>query len=82
MPMAAICTRLSSNRQRETYTPAGRKAGVFERATTFDLKAPEIWILEHDGCSRTMLVRPEPERVRDVTAVGDIEVMLVQGPIG
>ena len=40
MQMAAICTRVFSNPRRETYTHAGRKPGVFEWATTFDLKAP------------------------------------------
>ena len=40
MQMAAIYTRVSSERQREAHTIASQTAALVEWATTLDLKVP------------------------------------------
>ena len=77
MQMAAIYTRVSSERQREAHTIASQTAALVEWATTLDLEVPRDWIFEDDGYSGATLERPGLERVRDLAAAGDIEVVLV-----
>ena len=80
MQMAAIYTRVSSERQREAQTIASQTAALVEWATTLDLEVPREWIFEDDGYSGATLERPGLERVRDLAAAGDIEVVLVHSP--
>ena len=80
MQMAAIYTRVSSERQREADTTASQTAALVEWATTLDLEVPRDWIFEDDGYSGATLERPGLERVRDLAAAGDIEVVLVHSP--
>ena len=80
MPMAAIYTRVSSDRQREAHTIASQTAALVERAPTLDLEVPRDWVFEDDGYSGTTLEQPGLERVRDLAAAGDIQVMLVHSP--
>ena len=80
MQMAAIYTRVSSERQREAHTIASQTAALVEWATTLDLEVPGDWIFEDDGYSGATLERPGLERVRDLAAGGDIEVVLVHSP--
>ena len=80
MQMAAIYTRVSSERQREAHTIASQTAALVEWATTLDLEVPRDWIFEDDGYSGATLERPGLERVRDLAAAGDIEVVLVHSP--
>ena len=80
MQMAAIYTRVSSERQREAHTIASQTAALVEWATTLDLEVPRDWIFEDDGYSGATLARPGLERVRDLAAAGDIEVVLVHSP--
>ena len=80
MQMAAIYTRVSSERQREAHTIASQTAALVEWATTLDLEVPRDWIFEDDGYSGATLERPGLERVRDLAAGGDIEVVLVHSP--
>ena len=60
MQMAAIYTRVSSDRQREANTIASQTAALVEWAPTLE--------------------RPGLERVRDLAAAGDIQVVLVHSP--
>ena len=80
MQMAAIYARVSSERQREAHTIASQTAALVEWATTLDLEVPRDWIFEDDGYSGATLERPGLERVRDLAAAGDIEVVLVHSP--
>ena len=80
MQMAAIYTRVSSDRQREAHTIASQTAALVEWATTLDLEVPRDWIFEDEGYSGATLERPGLERVRDLAAGGDIEVVLVHSP--
>ena len=66
MQMAAIYTRVSSERQREAHTIASQTAALVEWATTLDLEVPRDWIFEDDGYSGATLERPGLERVRDL----------------
>ena len=80
MQMAAIYTRVSSNQQREAHTIASQTAALVEWAMTLDLRVPQEWIFEDDGYSGATLERPGLERVRDMAAAGDIQVVLVHSP--
>ena len=80
MQMAAIYTRVSSDRQREAHTIASQTAALVEWAPTLDLEVPRDWVFEDDGYSGATLERPGLERVRDLAAAGDIEVVLVHSP--
>ena len=80
MQMAAIYTRVSSNQQREAHTIASQTAALVEWAMTLDLRVPQEWIFEDDGYSGATLERPGLERVRDLAAAGDIQVVLVHSP--
>ena len=80
MQMAAIYTRVSSDRQREAHTIASQTAALVEWAPTLDLEVPRDWVFEDDGYSGATLERPGLERVRDLAAAGDIQVVLVHSP--
>ena len=79
MQMAAIHTRVSSDR-REAHTITSQTAALVEWAMTLDLDVPRDWIFADDGYSGATLERLGLERVRDVAAAGDIQVVLVHSP--
>jgi site-specific DNA recombinase len=78
--MAAIYARVSSEQQREANTIASQTASLIEFAQGHDLEVPKEWILEDDGYSGATLERPGLERVRDLAAEGQIEVVLAYAP--
>ena len=80
MQMAAIYARVSSDQQREAHTIASQTAALVEWAKTLELAVPEAWIVEDEGYSGATLERPGLERVRDLAATGDIQVVLVHSP--
>ncbi|MCY4059282.1 MAG: recombinase family protein [Gammaproteobacteria bacterium] len=80
MQMAAIYTRVSSERQREAQTIASQTAALVDWVTTLDLEVPREWIFEDDGYSGATLERLGLEGVRDLAAAGDIKVVLVHSP--
>ena len=80
MQMAAIYTRVSSNQQREAHTITSQTAALVEWATTLNLEVPQEWVFEDDGYSGATLERPGLERMRDLAAAGDIQVVLVHSP--
>jgi site-specific DNA recombinase len=80
MKMAAIYARVSSEQQREEHTIGSQTAALIEFARTHDLQVPKQWIFEDEGFSGATLERPGLDRVRDLAAEGQIEVLLAYAP--
>jgi site-specific DNA recombinase len=80
MRMAAIYARVSSEQQREEKTIASQTAALIEFARSHDLEAPAEWVFEDEGYSGATLERPGLERVRDLAAEGQIQVVLAYSP--
>src|SRR5580658_6383291 len=80
MKMAAIYARVSSEQQREENTIASQTASLVEFAKKHDLEVPQEWVFEDEGYSGATLERPGLERVRDLAAEGQIEVVLAYAP--
>src|ERR1700677_3387504 len=80
MRMAAIYSRVSSEQQREKHTIASQTAALIEFAKTHELEVPKEWVLEDEGYSGATLERPGLERVRDLAAEGQIQVVLAFSP--
>ena len=80
MRMAAIYARVSSDQQREANTIASQTASLIEFAQGHDLEVPEEWVFEDDGYTGATLERPGLERVRDLAAEGQIQVVLAYSP--
>jgi site-specific DNA recombinase len=53
---------------------------LIEWAKTLNVEVPKAWIFEDDGYSGATLERPGLERVRDLAAEGQIQVVLVYSP--
>jgi len=77
---AAIYARVSSERQKEEGTIASQTALLLEYAKAHELNVPSEWIFEDEGYSGATLARPGLERLRDLAAEGQIEVVLIYGP--
>src|SRR5215468_10354519 len=80
MKMAAIYARVSSEQQREENTIASQTASLIEFAKSHDLEVPKEWVFEDEGYSGATLQRPGLERVRDLAAEGQIQVVLAYSP--
>ncbi len=80
MRMAAIYARVSSEQQREENTIASQTAALIEFANQHELEVPKEWVFEDEGYSGATLERPGLERVRDLTAEGQIQVVLAYSP--
>src|SRR5579864_3597858 len=80
MKMAAIYARVSSEQQREENTIASQTASLIEFAKSHDLEVPAEWVFEDEGYSGATLERPGLERVRDLAAEGQIQVVLAYAP--
>jgi site-specific DNA recombinase len=80
MRMTAIYARVSSEQQREENTIASQTASLIEFAKSHDLEVPEEWVFEDEGYSGATLERPGLERVRDLAAEGQIQVVLAYAP--
>src|SRR3974377_958801 len=80
MKMAAIYARGSSKEQREENTTASQTASLIEFAKSHDLEVPKEWVFEDEGYSGATLERPGLERVRDLAAEGQIQVVLGYSP--
>jgi site-specific DNA recombinase len=80
MRMAAIYARVSSEQQREENTIASQTASLIEFAKRHDLEVPQEWVFEDEGYSGATLERPGLERVRDLAAEGQIQVVLAYAP--
>src|SRR5258707_6925081 len=80
MRMAAIYARVSSEQQREENTIASQTAALIEFAKTHELEVPKEWVVEDESYSGATLERPGLERVRDLAAEGQIQVVLAYAP--
>ncbi len=80
MRMTAIYARVSSEQQREENTIASQTASLIEFAQAHDLEVPKEWVFEDEGYSGATLERPGLERVRDLAAEGQIQVVLAYSP--
>ena len=80
MRMAAIYARVSSAQQREENTIASQTTALTEFAQSQDLEVPKEWVFEDEGYSGATLERPGLERVRDLAAEGQIQVVLAYSP--
>src|SRR6201981_4011786 len=80
MRMAAIYARVSSQQQREEDTIASQTASLIEFANHHELEVPKQWVFEDEGYSGATLERPGLERVRDLAAEGQIQVVLAYSP--
>src|SRR6202158_4087088 len=80
MKMAAIYARVSSEQQREENTIASQTASLIEFAQSHDLEVPAEWVFEDEGYRGATLERPGLERVRDLTAEGQNQVVVAYAP--
>jgi len=80
MRMAVIYARVSSEQQREENTIASQTASLIEFAQNHQLEVPKEWVFEDEGYSGATLERPGLERVRDLAAEGQIQVVLAYSP--
>jgi len=78
--MAAIYARVSSEQQREENSIASQTASLIESAKGHNLEVPEEWVFEDEGYSGATLERPGLERVRDLAAEGQIQVVQQHQP--
>jgi DNA invertase Pin-like site-specific DNA recombinase len=78
--MAAIYARVSSDQQREANTIASQTSALIVFAQGHDLEVPGEWVFEDDGYTGATLERPGLERVRDLAAEGQIQVVLAYSP--
>src|SRR6267378_2027880 len=77
---AALYARVSSDRQKEEGTIASQRAALLAYAQTNELTVPPEWIFEDEGYSGAVLARPALERLRDLAAEGQLEVVLIYAP--
>src|SRR5436305_6394410 len=80
MRMTAIYARVSSEQQREENTIASQTASLIDFAKAHDLEVLKEWVFEDAGYSGATLERPGLERVRDLAAEGQIQVVLAYSP--
>src|SRR3974377_76148 len=76
----AINERVSSEQQREENTIASQTASLIEFAQSHYVEVPKDWVFEDEGYSGATLERPGLERVRDLAAEGQIQVVLAHSP--
>src|SRR5262245_32380211 len=80
MVNVAVYARVSSDRQKKNETIASQTAALRERARQMGAALPEEWVFEDDGHSGATLTRPALERLRDLVAAVQIDVVLVYAP--
>ena len=78
--LAAIYARVSSDRQKEDKTIASQTTALREYAQGQNYTVPPQWVFEDEGYSGATLARPGLERLRDLVAEGQVQVVLVYGP--
>lgn len=80
MKMAAIYTRVSSEKQKEEKTIDSQIAALVAYAQEHNYTVPAEWVFRDDGYSGSVLVRPGLERIRDLAAEGQITTLLIYSP--
>lgn len=80
MKTAAIYTRVSSDQQRENKTIGSQVEELLHFAEEHGYIIPEEYIFKDEGYSGAILIRPGLEKVRDLSAAGQIQAVLVYSP--
>src|SRR4030043_361670 len=80
MKTAAIYTRVSSDQQKENKTIESQVESLIDFADQNGYIVPEEYIFKDEGYSGAILVRPGLEKVRDLSAEGQIQVVLAYSP--
>jgi len=80
MVNVAIYARVSSDRQKKNETIVSQTAALRERARQMGASLPAEWVFEDDGHSGATLTRPALERLRDLVAAVQIDVVLCYSP--
>ena|SRR5436190_997164 len=80
MKTAAIYARVSSDQQKEEKTIESQTAALVMFAKNEGYTVPDEWIFQDEGYSGASLIRPGLERVRDLAAEGEIQVVLALSP--
>src|SRR3989475_11758337 len=78
--MSAVDARVTAEQERKGNTIASQPLSLIEFAKSHDLEVPKEWVLEDEGYSGATLERPGLERVRDLAAEGQIQVVLAYSP--
>ena len=80
MKTAAIYTRVSSDQQKENKTIGSQVEALLNFSDQNGYVVPQEYIFKDEGYSGAVLVRPGLERVRDLSAEGQIHAVLVYSP--
>jgi len=80
MKTAAIYTRVSSDQQRENKTIGSQVEELLHFAEEHGYIVPQEYIFKDEGYSGAILIRPGLEKVRDLSAEGQIQAVLVYSP--
>ena len=80
MKTAAIYTRVSSDQQKENKTIGSQVDELLSFAQEHGYVVPDEYVFKDEGYSGAILVRPGLERVRDLSAEGQIQAVLVYNP--
>ena len=80
MKTAAIYTRVSSDQQKENKTIGSQVEALLNFSDQNGYVVPEEYIFKDEGYSGAVLVRPGLERVRDLSAEGQLQAVLVYSP--
>jgi len=80
MKIAAIYTRVSSDKQKEEMTIASQVDALTEFADREGFEVPDEWVFQDNGFSGANLIRPGLERIRDLAAEGQIQAVLAYSP--
>jgi site-specific DNA recombinase len=80
MKTAAIYTRVSSDQQKDNKTIDSQVDELLRFAQEHDCYVPPEYIFRDDGYSGAVLVRPGLEKVRDLSAEGQIQAILIYSP--
>jgi site-specific DNA recombinase len=80
MKTAAIYTRVSSDQQKENNTIGSQVDALLNFADQKGYIVPHEYIFKDDGYSGAILVRPGLEKVRDLSAEGQVQAILVYSP--
>jgi site-specific DNA recombinase len=80
MKTAAIYARVSSDQQKESKTIESQIEALLSFACEKGCVVPEEYIFKDEGYSGAILVRPGLEKIRDLSAEGSIQVVLIYSP--
>ena len=80
MKLAAIYARVSSDRQKEDQTIESQVSALKDYAAEHGYAVSEEWCFKDDGYSGAYLRRPGLERLRDISAEGQMQTVLIYSP--